>query len=103
MLEFIAKWWVEFLLVAVSGALIGVIERQIAINRGMMALLKDRIIQSYNYYKDKKYCPVYALESISDMFRQYQILAGKNQGAIPDLVNELKKLPHSREDGDVEG
>lgn len=65
-----------------------------AVRIGLQALLRDRIIQSYNYYVEKKYIPIYAVESVASMFEQYRLLGGN--GVIENLVQELKDLPHQK-------
>ena len=62
--------------------------------RGVQALLRDRIIQAYNHYTDKGYCPIYGLENVESMYRQYHALGGN--GAITELVDRLKELPTER-------
>jgi len=59
------------------------------------ALLRDRIIQSYNYYTDRGYCPIYARDSIQNMFNRYHAL-GQN-GVIKDLVQNIMELPTDKE------
>lgn len=60
----------------------------------IQALLKDRIIQMYNFYsKDKKYMSIYAKESLDCMYTQYQNLGGTTHSVIEDLVNKLYSLP----------
>lgn len=64
-----------------------------ALKAGLQALLRDRIIQAYNHYcDDKKWIPIYALESINACFRSYEAL-GEN-GVINGLVEQLNDLPN---------
>ena len=62
-----------------------------AVGLGVQALLRDRIIQAYNHYIEKGYCPIYALENVEEMYRQYHALGGN--GAITELVERVKELP----------
>ena len=74
LLNYIQANWVEWLF-AGGFALLGYSFRQLrkqqqeesarnaALREGVEALLRDRIIQSYNHYQDKGYCPIYAKES----------------------------------------
>jgi hypothetical protein len=64
---------------------------QEAIKLGIQALLRDRIIQSYNHYMDKGICPIYALENINALYTQYHALGGN--GTITEIVKKLKNLP----------
>ena len=62
-------------------------------NDALKALLRDRIIQAYNHYcDDKKWIPIYALESINACFRSYEAL-GEN-GVINGLMEQLNDLPN---------
>ena len=64
-----------------------------ALRTGLQALLRDRIIQSYNYFvKEKKWIPIYAEESITACYESYEAL-GAN-GVIDDLMAEIKALPN---------
>lgn len=64
-----------------------------ALKAGLQALLRDRIIQAYNHYcDDKKWIPIYALESINACFRSYEAL-GEN-GVINGLIEQLNDLPN---------
>lgn len=64
-----------------------------ALKAGVQALLRDRIIQAYNHYcDDKKWIPIYALESINACFRSYEAL-GEN-GVINGLMEQLNDLPN---------
>lgn len=55
------------------------------------AILRDRIIQMYNYYKEKEYFPIYARESLEHMYIAYKKLNGN--GVIDNLVEDLMNLP----------
>lgn len=66
-------------------------EKQEAVEKGIQALLRDRIIQVYNRYNDKGFCPIYALENAEALFVQYQALGGN--GTITELMEKLRKMP----------
>jgi len=95
MLEIIQKYWLEFILTGVSGGIVWAVKRLYRDNRavklGVQALLRDRIIQAYNYYMDKKYCPIYGRENVAKMYEQYHNLGGN--GAVTHIVEELDALP----------
>jgi len=98
MRNFIIKYWVEFLFSSGLGVLGFVVKlmftrlkRLSLVERGMQALLKDRIIQAYNHNIKQGYCTIYSLESILDMYEQYHALGGN--GTITRLVAELEQLP----------
>lgn len=98
MIEFIAQYWLEVIFsVVLAGfglayrALAKRVKEQDAIKQGIVALLRDRIIQAYNHYMDKGYCPIYAQDNLHMLFEQYHSLGGN--GTVTNLVGELKKLP----------
>lgn len=66
-----------------------------ALNAGVQALLRDRIIQAYNHYvQDKGWIPIYAKESIDACYKSYEALG--DNGVIDNLmeqINELQNYP----------
>lgn len=61
------------------------------LQKALQALLRDRIIQMYNYYyRDAGYIPMYARESLDHMYEEYKKLGGN--GVIDSLVVKLKTL-----------
>jgi len=60
---------------------------------GVQALLRDRMLQMYSYYKEKgKKVPVRERESFECMFKAYQDNDGNSY--MPDVREEFLKLPH---------
>jgi hypothetical protein len=49
-------------------------EKTDAVCLGVQALLRDRLIQSYNHYNEKGYAPLYAKENFENMWKQYHAL-----------------------------
>ncbi|MFQ9892423.1 MAG: hypothetical protein ACLRWH_04500 [Emergencia sp.] len=97
-MEWIAKYWLEALfggVIAVMGVcwkkLSSRAKKQDAVGLGVQALLRDRIIQAYNHYTEKGYCPIYGLENVEEMYNQYHALGGN--GTITELVERVKELP----------
>lgn len=90
-LQWIAQYWLGIVFGAIGTWCVTLVAQNRAVKAGLRALLRDRIIQSYNYRLDQGYCPIYALSSILDMFEQYKALKG-NHG-ITELVEKLKELP----------
>ena len=93
-----ARYWIE----AVFGAVLAVlswgykrldkrVKRQDAVGLGVQALLRDRIIQAYNHYLDKGFCPIYGRENVEAMYSQYHALGGN--GTITELMDDLRALP----------
>lgn len=62
-----------------------------AVALGVQALLRDRIIQAYNHYQDKGFCPIYGMENVQALYLQYHNLGGN--GTITELVEKLKSMP----------
>lgn len=102
MLDFILRYWVEFLFGIVAALLTAwyrrlstrirkQVQKQDAVGLGVQALLRDRIIQAYNHYSEKGYCPIYGMENVQEMYRQYHALGGN--GTITELVERLKDMP----------
>lgn len=102
MYEWIARWWVEAAMGIIISALtlsfhslrrktkLAVAENT-ALKAGIKALLRDRIVQAYNHYREKGCWPIYARESVMGMYEQYQVLGGN--GVITGLLEALKDLP----------
>lgn len=112
-LQYIADNWVEWLFVAIS-AFLGYCYRQLskrqkdeakknqALQDGMQALLRDRIIQSYNHYHDKGYCPIYGKENVKRMYDAYHILGGNDIATgLKDKLLDMPEEPEEREENHV--
>ena len=61
---------------------------------GVQALLRDRIIQSYNEYSEKGYCPIYAKDNIKRLYQPYSELGVDD--VITELVSKLLQMPTER-------
>lgn len=68
-----------------------------AVCLGVQALLRDRLIQTYNHYNEKGYAPIYAKENFENMYQQYHSL-GKN-GVMDEIHEKFKALPLEPLDG----
>ena len=101
-MTFILSWLLTHILEVVFGLVIAgfgyaikkmnkKIDEQQAIKLGVQALLRDRIIQAYNVYYDKGYCPIYARENITAMAKEYFNLGGN--GVVINLIEKLNDLP----------
>lgn len=95
MLDFIITNWLQMISAALFAYLMSVIKKdkqeKKALRQGMRAILRDRIIQAYNHYLDKGYCPIYARENITNMYKAYHDLGGN--GTITELYNKLMDMP----------
>jgi hypothetical protein len=107
MVEFIIKYWLEFGFGLITLGLTASVRHfnkqdkirkaeQDAIKKGIQALLRNEIIDQYNKYMDKGYMPIYAMENVEAMYKQYKALDGN--GTIKELYEELQELPHRKED-----
>lgn len=66
-------------------------EHSKAVDDGVQALLRDRIIGRYNHYIDQGNIPIYGMENVLDMYEAYHKLGGN--GTITKLVEALRELP----------
>lgn len=109
MVEFIFKYWIEFLFgLVISGMgvfakiLYGQYLKNKAIAEGVQALLRNGIVETYNMWIEKDYCPIYARENAARMYVPYHVLGGND--IATDLIEDLKNLPtepqKKKKDGD---
>ena len=68
-------------------------ERDMALQMGVRALLRDRLYQAHDYYMEQGYYPIHARENVEAMYTQYKALGGN--GTVTNLVHELDSLPTS--------
>lgn len=64
---------------------------------GVQALLRESIVNGYNRYSDKGFCPIYAKESIKRVYASYHDLGGND--VATELYQKLLKMPENREEG----
>lgn len=62
-----------------------------AVKLGLQAVLRDRLIQSYNHYSEKGFAPIYARDNFENMYQQYHTL-GAN-GVMDDMHKAFLDLP----------
>ena len=100
--EWFLKYWIEFvfgLVILILTTSFNMLKNKVkcanmeqeAIKGGIQALLRDRIIQAYNKYNDLGYIPIYGLENVEAMYKQYHNLGGN--GTITKLMETLRDLP----------
>ncbi len=70
--------------------------RQHALELGVQALLRDRMLHNYNKYSEQGYAPIYAKENFENMYQQYHELGGN--GVMTQLHIEFMELPTEREE-----
>lgn len=62
-------------------------EKNEAICIGVQALLRESIVNGYNKYSDKGYCPIYAKESMKKAYKAYAALGGND--VATSLYNKI--------------
>lgn len=101
-IAYIAANWVKWLF-AIALAILGAAwrmvsvrlkeehEKNVAIAEGMQSLLRESIVNNYNRYNDKGYCPVYAKESLRKVYHSYHNLGGND--VATDLYHKILEMP----------
>jgi hypothetical protein len=104
-IEFVQAKWVEWLF-AILIALLGVAYRSLikklkqqqnrndAIADGVQSLLRDSIVNNYNKYEDRGFCPIYAKESIKKIYSAYHNLGGNDVATT--LYHKTLAMPEER-------
>lgn len=64
--------------------------RQKAVELGVQALLRDRIVQSYYHYEERGWMTLHGLENINALYKEYHALGGN--GTVTSLVNSIREL-----------
>lgn len=67
-----------------------------AVSLGVQALLRDRLLQSYEYYQNAGYMPIEAKDNFENMWKQYHAL-GVN-GVMDEIHRSIMELPTHREE-----
>lgn len=62
-----------------------------AIKNGLQCLLRAEIIRSYDKYKERDYCPLYAKEALTRAYKAYHALGGND--VATELYNDTMELP----------
>ena len=68
---------------------------RLEIARSKLQLASSRVIllRECNHYIRKGYAPIYALDSISEMYEAYHECGGN--GAVTGIYEEFRRLPHT--------
>lgn len=69
-------------------------QKQNALELGVQALLRDRLIYQYEKYSEKGYAPIYAKENFENIYAQYHSL-GAN-GVMDEIHEKFRQLPTSK-------
>ena len=67
-----------------------------AVQKGVQALLRDRLYDKYEYYNELGYAPIRARENFENMWTQYHNL-GKN-GVMDDIHIKFMQLPTEKKE-----
>lgn len=94
MWDIFLKWFIPFLCGAVVTFLTTMCIRQKAIKNGLQCLLRAEIIRSYDKYKDRNECPIYAKEAMTRAYRAYHALGGND--VATELYHEMIELPNEK-------
>lgn len=82
------------LLAALWAFVVGLWKQNKAIKLGLQAVLRDRLLQAYRFYKEQGYADYDEKQCILNLYTQYEAL-GKN-GVMTDLHNKFMALPYSK-------
>ena len=69
-----------------------------ALAEGVEALLRQSIINSYNKYNDRGFCPIYAKEGIKRVYIAYHNLGGND--VATELYHKILQMPEEPAEGD---
>lgn len=92
------KWLVPFLcggLVSLGGVVVARVKlgkkKQNAVEVGLQCLLRAEIINQYEKWSERKYCPIYAKEALKRAYDSYHTLGGND--VATGLYEETMELP----------
>lgn len=96
-----AEWWVKWAFGLLGTAIIAGFKylrkkqkeqeaRQTAIEEGVKAILRDRIVQAYYHYHGRNSITLHGLENVNGMYAAYKALGGN--GIVEKLNAEMREL-----------
>ena len=92
----VKKYWFTWVFSIVASAALTwtkiLSKRQRASKSALKSLLRQNIIQAYDKYMERGWMPIYAMESVNEMYEDYHALGGN--GTITGLVEQLRRLPN---------
>ena len=108
-INYIQSHWVEWLFAIiialltagyknVSGRLKEEQKKNNAIAEGVQSLLRESIVDNYNKYTDKNFCPIYAKESIKKVYSAYHNLGGND--VATELYHKILAMPEERKENE---
>lgn len=102
LLAFLEANWLKWVFTAIA-AIVGVgyrnmskrlteyIKQNEAISFGVQSLLRESIVNNYNKYKDRGWCPIYAKDSIKKVYSAYHELGGND--VATKLYEKMLEMP----------
>lgn len=100
MLETLRSYWsiISTIITVVAVPAIGYLykkyktaeKRQKAVELGVQALLRDRIVHAYYHYTERDWITLHGLENVNAMYKEYHALGGN--GTVTTLVETLREL-----------
>lgn len=107
MIEHIIKYWVNWAMGLIALGMLTLWRKvrkdkqdqdatQQAIQDGVKALLRDRIIQMYGICKSKGYCTIQEREALESLYTAYHVGLHGN-GTVTDVYNAVRAMPTERE------
>ncbi len=93
MIDFILKYWLEFLFTITTTGLIYIFKEYVGLKNGLQALLRNEIVRIYEIYTELGYCPSYMKENVGEIYSNYHKLGGN--GYATSMINEIYKLPNT--------
>ena len=108
-LAFIGAHWLEWLFTAVLAVLSWLFKemreqlqeekkKNEAIAEGVQSLLRESIVNNYNRYSDKGFCPIYAKESMKKVYKAYHNLGGND--VATELYNKVLRMKEASDDSE---
>ena len=108
LISFVSAHWLEWLFTSVLAVLSFLFKslqaqlkaeqaRSEAIAEGVQSLLRESIVNGYNRYQDRGFCPIYAKESMKRVYKAYHALGGND--VATELYTKLLKMPEERNEG----
>lgn len=96
-----AEWWLKWLFGVVAAGLAAGYRhlqkkqkaqeaRQNAVEKGMQAILRDRILTSYYHYQKRGNITLHGLQNVEGMYQSYHDLGGN--GTMTHLVEVMREM-----------
>lgn len=67
-----------------------------ALSEGVVALLRESIVESYNKYLERGFCPIFAKESVKRAYKAYSALGGND--VATELYHKILAMPEEKEE-----